>query len=728
MRCLHCHTDGLSSSAEVCPECGVDQASLRRGLLPEGHKLHDGAYVLNHAIGRGEFGVTYRAFDVAASKVVVVKELLPRYAIRDERDRRVIADSGAEQAFEKDKRVFVEEHERLGMVKHPAVVDVQAVFEENGTAYVCMELLVGETLEAELKRKKKLAEEDVWTMAEHLCSALSAVHPRAVLHLDLRPASIFHKSDGQVVLIDFGSVRQSSERASVQSGMSDPYVPFEQHMHATTGRELTPATDVYALAVTLVEALTGQVPPSVQERLAGARLLVEDVLTGKARVPDVELHTEYPDLYRSWRKALQPALRFHVEQRTRSAQALWDAIQDERSRSTRPPPVSPQGDTPASKPSDAGTDFGFLIADEEDDASPASRAAPGGQFTFSFSNHSTNGAEKPSPDRDDSDMLDLRAMASAVAPDTTDDRGDDVLRLGSGIGFGASLDGPLLRPSVPQGPGALRYVVVVIGLLLVAGVFTVVWLLIDQRHRTTADEVTQVAAPSDILAPSTGSPPPPSSGDATTGGPSEVSTGDSASPAPEVHDAAPAPTQPEKSGRNGPERPGVPGGSKAASPREDTPDEPEPLATPAPPGSKSSDEAPREPSKTAPNALDSLLNQVTGGKNRPAPAPENPGDESSGGGEGGGDDLPAQLSKNQVIAGMSRVAGRVARCGAGQAGTVTMDVVINGATGRVASVNVGGQFAGTPVGSCAARAVRAATFPRFTESPLTIRGYSFQVQ
>jgi hypothetical protein len=76
---------------------------------------------------------------------------------------------------------------------------------------------------------------------------------------------------------------------------------------------------------------------------------------------------------------------------------------------------------------------------------------------------------------------------------------------------------------------------------------------------------------------------------------------------------------------------------------------------------------------------------------------------------------------------MNGVAGRVRRCGNGQSGTVMVNVVISGATGRVTGADVGGSFAGTPVGSCAARAVRSARFPRFRQSSLTVR-YPFQVQ
>jgi hypothetical protein len=74
---------------------------------------------------------------------------------------------------------------------------------------------------------------------------------------------------------------------------------------------------------------------------------------------------------------------------------------------------------------------------------------------------------------------------------------------------------------------------------------------------------------------------------------------------------------------------------------------------------------------------------------------------------------------------MRRVAGAVSRCGRGESGRVTVNVVISGSSGRVSSATVTGSFAGTAVGSCAARAVRGARFPRFRDKSLTVRGYPF---
>jgi hypothetical protein len=75
---------------------------------------------------------------------------------------------------------------------------------------------------------------------------------------------------------------------------------------------------------------------------------------------------------------------------------------------------------------------------------------------------------------------------------------------------------------------------------------------------------------------------------------------------------------------------------------------------------------------------------------------------------------------------MGGVSGAVSACGNGEHGTATVAISVAGSTGRVASATVGGQFAGTPVGSCIARAVRGASFPRFSRATFAFN-YPFRI-
>jgi len=75
---------------------------------------------------------------------------------------------------------------------------------------------------------------------------------------------------------------------------------------------------------------------------------------------------------------------------------------------------------------------------------------------------------------------------------------------------------------------------------------------------------------------------------------------------------------------------------------------------------------------------------------------------------------------------MGSVQAAVTACGGGEHGTATVAIAVAGTTGRVSNATVGGQFAGTPVGSCIARAVRGATFSRFQRPTFTIN-YPFRL-
>lgn len=102
------------------------------------------------------------------------------------------------------------------------------------------------------------------------------------------------------------------------------------------------------------------------------------------------------------------------------------------------------------------------------------------------------------------------------------------------------------------------------------------------------------------------------------------------------------------------------------------------------------------------------------------------GRRGGGGGGGGAASGPEMPSRGDVVSAMQGVQSAVSACGNGEPGTATVAVTITGSTGRVTVANVSGQFAGTPVGSCIARAVRGATFPRFTRPTFTVN-YPFRI-
>jgi predicted Zn finger-like uncharacterized protein len=318
-----------------------------------------------------------------------------------------------------------------------------------------------------------------------------------------------------------------------------------------------------------------------------------------------------------------------------------------------------------------------------------------------------------------SGLIDIRTMASTAAPVAARKEADVDALLSIGGGFGMELGAPVLAPvASTERSNTLMYAIIGVGAAVVVAIVVLVLVLVMDDDvdgtPTAAVDQPQVLAPG--VAPGVlpaGAVPtaPPQTSD--VGGPAPVPITDETPPTPGDESGGP--------GSNGKRLPGA-----TKRPDESAPTGEQPAKAPdAPPP-----QAPQNPEqvKRATSALEALLDGAVGTPaGRPAGTPaaptKTPGPTPAPSASG----LPDQLSRSQVQGGMNGVADRVRRCGNGESGSVMVTVVIDGGSGRVTSANVDGPFAGTPVGSCAARAVRGATFPRFGQPSLSVR-YPFQIQ
>jgi serine/threonine-protein kinase len=160
------------------------------------------------------------------------------------------------------------EAEALGLAWHPNVVEVlDHGLLPDGTSYLVMELLRGETLATRLRTRGQLASDEVLRLAEQVCDALAAVHAAGVIHRDLKPSNIFLADDPEgpggerVKLLDFGIARVEWEETRI-TNMGSPlgtpgYMAPEQEM----GGVVDSRSDLFALGATLYECLVGDPPP-----------------------------------------------------------------------------------------------------------------------------------------------------------------------------------------------------------------------------------------------------------------------------------------------------------------------------------------------------------------------------------------------------------------------------------------------------------------------------------
>ncbi|MFO1158778.1 MAG: protein kinase [Reyranellaceae bacterium] len=236
-----------------------------RGGLPAGTNL--GGYELKSILGKGAFGITYRARDFKRDCEVAIKEYLPAtLALREGRTTIIPHSSELAEQFAWGRERFLEEANTLKRLDHaPSIVSVLDFLEANGTAYMVMVLIEGETLAHRLLREQRLTSEAVERLLFPLLDGLEQVHAIGFLHRDIKPANIMIGPKGEPTLIDFGASRAAiAERSTTITAVFTPgYAAVEQF----TSTKLGPWSDIYGLAATLYHAISGHIPPSALHRM-----------------------------------------------------------------------------------------------------------------------------------------------------------------------------------------------------------------------------------------------------------------------------------------------------------------------------------------------------------------------------------------------------------------------------------------------------------------------------
>ena len=267
MVCTVCG-DPVQGAEASCRTCGSPlSASV---TLPAGATLNLGQYAVLKVLGQGGFGVTYQARDKRLGHQVAIKELFISGSSR--REQTVFAPSTlGTQGFAETRARFLEEARVLASFNHPGIVRVLNFFEDNGTAYLVMELLEGETLGALLASRGPQEAAAVGRVAASLAETLAEVHQAGLLHRDIKPDNIVLEKSGRVVLIDFGSVRAFAPGKTVSHTrlVTPGYAPLEQY---GTAAKFGAYTDIYSLGATLHHALTGVMPPAATNRMLGTPL------------------------------------------------------------------------------------------------------------------------------------------------------------------------------------------------------------------------------------------------------------------------------------------------------------------------------------------------------------------------------------------------------------------------------------------------------------------------
>jgi serine/threonine protein kinase len=265
MRCLHCNYDGVNAATVLCPRCKVHLPSLMRDMLPPGARLHGGKYSVDYALGQGGFGITYLGRHTSLKKMVAIKEFYPQEQVaREATTGQIVLRTSGEDNYRRALRRFMREGETLATLDHPSVVRVNDQFEENGTAYLVMDMIEGRTLKDKLDSQpgRCLPAPRVHEIVEQLVSAPEAVHTKGVYHLDIKPDNIILRPDGRAVLVDFGASKQGLGTKSTQAFTLEYAAP-----EVLASGDIGPESDIFEVGMVLHEMLTGERPPSALSRL-----------------------------------------------------------------------------------------------------------------------------------------------------------------------------------------------------------------------------------------------------------------------------------------------------------------------------------------------------------------------------------------------------------------------------------------------------------------------------
>ena len=234
--------------------------------LKHGAVLQGGKYKIEKLLGQGGFGITYLAVQTGLDRKVAIKEFfMKEHCNRDADTSHVSVPSvGSRELVAKFKEKFIKEAQMISGYKHPNIVIIHDVFEENGTAYYVMEYHGGGSLSS---LSLPLSYEEASGYIRQVASALSYLHDHNTMHLDVKPSNVLIDSDGNAVLIDFGVSKRydqaGHQTSSTPVGISHGYAPGEQYQQGTLA--FSPATDIYALGATFYKLVTGDTPPDQNE-------------------------------------------------------------------------------------------------------------------------------------------------------------------------------------------------------------------------------------------------------------------------------------------------------------------------------------------------------------------------------------------------------------------------------------------------------------------------------
>ncbi|AFZ34054.1 serine/threonine protein kinase [Stanieria cyanosphaera PCC 7437] len=214
-----------------------------------------GRYYVIKQLGRGGIGITFLAEDRQCFNCpCVVKQLKPQRS-----DRNTLAIS---------RRLFAEEANTLvDLGSHAQIPRLLAYFEENEEFFLVQEFIDGYDLTQEIIPEHSLSETQVIELLKDICNVLVFIQQHGVIHRDLKPSNLMRrKSDGKIIVIDFGAVKRISTHVANTQGQFTPVTPTVviQSQGYTASEQMNGfpsfSSDIYSVGIIAIQAITGLFP------------------------------------------------------------------------------------------------------------------------------------------------------------------------------------------------------------------------------------------------------------------------------------------------------------------------------------------------------------------------------------------------------------------------------------------------------------------------------------
>ncbi len=218
-----------------------------------------GGYEVISLIGRGATGTVYLARDVALKRQVALKVLL--------------GSTAQNPALVKS---FHHEAQTAAPLRHPGIVRIYSAGVEQGTPYIAMEYIAGETLDRFLRRKGRVHWTTALYIAHQVADALDCAHSQGVVHRDVKPANILLDQQGKVHLTDFGIARIRTGQPDQADSRAFAGTPKYMAPEQVAGEEVTFSADLYALGVTMYQMMSCELPFEAETPMALIKKITND--------------------------------------------------------------------------------------------------------------------------------------------------------------------------------------------------------------------------------------------------------------------------------------------------------------------------------------------------------------------------------------------------------------------------------------------------------------------